>query len=41
MVKDFRFGVGLQAAQSQARVQETARRAEDIGFDVVHVPDHL
>ena len=41
MVKDFRFGFGLHSAKSQARVQETARRAEDLGFDVLHVPDHL
>ena len=41
MVKGFRFGFGLHSAKSQARVQETARRAEDLGFDVLHVPDHL
>jgi probable F420-dependent oxidoreductase len=41
MVKDFRFGVSLFDARSRAKVQDTARRAEDLGFDVVHVPDHL
>ena len=41
MVKDFRFGVGLHDARSQAKVQDAARLAEDLGFDVLHVPDHL
>lgn len=41
MVGDFRFGVGLHAANSQVAVREAARRAEDLGFDVLHVPDHL
>jgi probable F420-dependent oxidoreductase len=40
-MRDFRFGLGLHAANSLARVQETARRAEAAGYDVVHVPDHL
>jgi probable F420-dependent oxidoreductase len=41
MVKDFRFGVGLHDARSRAKVQDAARRAEELGFDVLHVPDHL
>jgi probable F420-dependent oxidoreductase len=41
MVKEFRFGVGLHDARSRARVQDTARRAEELGYDVLHVPDHL
>ena len=41
MVKDFRFGVGLQAARRQQSVQDWARRAEDIGYDVMHMADHL
>jgi len=41
MVKDFRFGLGLHDARSRAKVQDTARRAEELGFDVLHVPDHL
>jgi len=41
MVKDFRFGLGLYDARSLAKVQDTARRAEELGYDVVHVPDHL
>jgi probable F420-dependent oxidoreductase len=39
--RDFRFGVGLWPKQTRAAWQDTARRAEDLGFDVVHVPDHL
>ena len=41
MVKDFRFGVGLQAARRQRSVQDWARRAEGMGYDVVHMADHL
>jgi probable F420-dependent oxidoreductase len=41
MVKDFRFGLGLHDARSRAKVQDAARRAEDLGFEVLHVPDHL
>jgi probable F420-dependent oxidoreductase len=41
MAKQLRFGMGLQAARKRQSVQDWARRAEDFGFDVVHVPDHL
>ncbi|KUI02429.1 LLM class F420-dependent oxidoreductase [Mycobacterium sp. IS-3022] len=41
MTKPFRFGVGLQAARRQKSVQDWARRAEDMGYDIVHVADHL
>jgi probable F420-dependent oxidoreductase len=41
MARDFRFGFGLHAAHRQSSVQDLARRAEDMGFDVLHVPDHL
>jgi probable F420-dependent oxidoreductase len=41
MVKDFRFGLSLFDASSRAKVHHAARRAEDLGFDVLHVPDHL
>ena len=41
MVKDFRFGLGLHDARSRAKVHDAARRAEELGFDVLHVPDHL
>jgi probable F420-dependent oxidoreductase len=39
--KDFRFGVGLRVAKSLSSVQDQARRAEDLGFDVLHLPDHI
>ncbi|BDX30411.1 LLM class F420-dependent oxidoreductase [Mycobacterium antarcticum] len=41
MAREFRFGFGLHAAQRLAAVQDWARRAEDMGYDVLHVPDHL
>ena len=41
MTKDFRFGVGLRVAKSLSSVQDEARRAEDLGFDVLHLPDHI
>ncbi len=41
VTKPFRFGVGLQAARRQKSVQDWARRAEDMGYDIVHVADHL
>lgn len=41
MAKDFRFGVGMQAGRRQRSVQEWARRAEALGYDVVHMADHL
>jgi probable F420-dependent oxidoreductase len=41
VTKDFRFGVGLRVAKSLSSVQETARRAEDLGYDVLHLPDHI
>ena len=41
MAKDFRFGVGLRGAKSMSSVQDGARRAEDLGFDVLHLPDHI
>jgi probable F420-dependent oxidoreductase len=41
MAKDFRFGLGLFEARSRSRIQDAARWAEDLGYDVIHVPDHL
>lgn len=41
MVKGFRFGVGVTRATSRVKLEEAARRAEELGFDVLHVPDHL
>ena len=33
--------MGLHDARSRAKVHDAARRAEELGFDVLHVPDHL
>ncbi len=41
MDKEFRFGVGLHAIRSADVLAGTARRLEGLGFDVLHVPDHL
>ena len=41
MTRSFRFGVGLRAAKSLSSVQDEARRAEALGFDVLHLPDHI
>lgn len=41
MRKDFRFGVGLRAVRSLREWTESARRCEDLGYDVLNVPDHL
>lgn len=41
MGRDFRFGIGVRSVKSAQRLRETVRRFEDLGFDVLHVPDHL
>ena len=41
MAKDFRFGLSLRATDSRAAVQDAARRGEELGYDVLLVPDHL
>ncbi|MBB2990909.1 putative F420-dependent oxidoreductase [Mycolicibacterium iranicum] len=41
MAKEFRFGVGVTRAKSRNAIEDAARRAEALGFDVLHVPDHL
>lgn len=40
-MKGFRFGVSAFAAATAADWQAMARRAEDLGFDVFSVPDHI
>ncbi len=37
----FRFGVSVRAAESLDAWQALARKAEDLGFDILHVADHL
>jgi probable F420-dependent oxidoreductase len=41
MTNNLRFGVGIRSVKSRTELLETARRYEDLGFDVLHVPDHL
>lgn len=41
MTRNFRFGVSLRTAKTHSQVAESAHRAEDQGFDILHVPDHL
>ena len=41
MVKDFRFGIGVRSVKSAQKLRDTVQRFEDLGFDVLHVPDHL
>jgi probable F420-dependent oxidoreductase len=39
--KDFRFGLSIRYFRSREALVEIAKRAEDLGFDVLCVPDHL
>ena len=41
MDKDFRFALSIRFFKSRAALEELAKRAEDLGFDVLCVPDHL
>ena len=41
MARDFRFGIGLRYVKSATWLRERVRRFEDLGFDVLHVPDHI
>lgn len=41
MVRAFRFGVGLGSLGGRAEWAAKCRKAEQLGFDVVQVPDHL
>lgn len=43
MARDFRFGVGIGRREVTAPkpLREAAIRAEGLGYDVLHVPDHL
>ncbi|MDR3660540.1 MAG: TIGR03621 family F420-dependent LLM class oxidoreductase [Mycobacterium sp.] len=41
MAKDFRFGLSLRNTKSRSAVQDAARRGEELGYDVLLVPDHL
>jgi len=39
--RKFRFGVIMPRAESGAQVREWARRAEDLGYSTLYVPDHF
>lgn len=41
MARELRFGFGLHSAHRLSSVQDWARRAQGMGYDVLHVPDHL
>jgi probable F420-dependent oxidoreductase len=40
-VKPFRFGINVRDASSRAGWQDKARKAEQLGYSVLLVPDHL
>src|ERR1700689_4953217 len=37
----FRFSMGIHSAKSRITLQDKAKRYEDVGFDALHLPDHL
>jgi probable F420-dependent oxidoreductase len=39
--KEFRFALSIRFFKSRAALADKARKAEDLGFDVLCVPDHL
>lgn len=39
--KGLRFSLGIHAANSLTALQNKVKRYEDIGFDALHLPDHL
>lgn len=41
MARQFRFGIGLRSIKSADRLREKVRQFADLGYDVVHFPDHL
>lgn len=41
MAKDFRFGMSMRFYKSREALLDKAKRAEDAGFDILCVPDHL
>src|SRR5262245_38865892 len=40
-MKPFRFGINIRDASSRAGWQDKARKAEQLGYSVLLVPDHL
>jgi probable F420-dependent oxidoreductase len=41
MARNFRFGIGLSGGTSRRQWQDAVRRAEDFGYDILLIPDHL
>ncbi len=41
MMRAFRFGVQARGFEDAQQWREAARRAEDMGYDILSVPDHL
>jgi probable F420-dependent oxidoreductase len=41
VAKDFRFSMSMRFFKSRAVLEEKVKQAEDLGFDIVCVPDHL
>lgn len=39
--KALRFSLGIHAAKSLTALQDKVKRYEDVGFDALHLPDHL
>lgn len=40
-MRDFRFGIGIRVVKSADRFHTKVRRFAELGYDVVHLPDHL
>lgn len=41
MGKEFRFGLSMRFIKSRAALVDKVKRAEDLGYDILCVPDHL
>ncbi|WP_085256026.1 LLM class F420-dependent oxidoreductase [Mycobacterium saskatchewanense] len=41
VAKDFRFGLSMRFFKSRTALVEKVKRAEDLGYDILCVPDHL
>lgn len=41
MGKDFRFGLSMRFFKSRSALVDKVKRAEDLGYDILCVPDHL
>jgi probable F420-dependent oxidoreductase len=37
----FRFSLGIHSAKSRTALQDKVKRYEDLGYDALHLPDHL